>query len=111
VKTTVAGPYLVPQKRGGALKSGGTPGNKGGGRPKKEWTQFCRELVEDPQVQERMLMTARSNERSQIGAVQLIVQSTACEFAVALSRPNPALTDCVCDGTMAGFGLVVAPHP
>ena len=61
----------MPQKRGGALKSGGTPGNKGGGRPKKEWTQFCRDLVEDPEVQERMLTTARSNERGQIGAVQL----------------------------------------
>lgn len=25
---------LIPQPHGGALKSGGTPGNKGGGRPK-----------------------------------------------------------------------------
>ena len=30
MKTTVA---LIPQPHGGALASGGTPGNKGGGRP------------------------------------------------------------------------------
>ena len=30
VKTTVE---LIPQPHGGALASGGTPGNKGGGRP------------------------------------------------------------------------------
>lgn len=30
-----AAPTLVPQKNGGALYSGGKPGNKGGGRPKE----------------------------------------------------------------------------
>lgn len=29
-----AGPVLVPQAHGGALLSGGKPGNRGGGRPK-----------------------------------------------------------------------------
>ena len=62
----------MPKHGRGKLLTGGKPGHKGGsGRPPKEWTQFCRDLVEDPEVQERTLATARSNERSQIGAVQL----------------------------------------
>lgn len=40
-----AKPRKIPQPHGGALNSGGTPGNKGGGRPKDEWLQLLRELA------------------------------------------------------------------
>jgi hypothetical protein len=38
-------PVLVKQPHGGALQRGGTPGNKGGGRPKNEFKAICRELT------------------------------------------------------------------
>jgi hypothetical protein len=35
----------VPQPHGGALNAGGTPGNKGGGRPKDEFKAICQRLA------------------------------------------------------------------
>lgn len=38
-------PALVPQAHGGALLSGGKPGNRGGGRPPDEFNRRMRELA------------------------------------------------------------------
>ncbi len=42
VKTTVS---KVPQPHGGALNDGGTPNNKGGGRPRDEWKHTLQGLA------------------------------------------------------------------
>ena len=44
-KTTAV--TTVPQKHGGALKSGGTPGNKGGGRPSNALRGSLREILDE----------------------------------------------------------------
>ena len=50
-KTTVA---QVAQPHGGALNSGGTPGNKGGtGRPPKEFKDWLASLLDDDTVREQ----------------------------------------------------------
>ena len=36
---------LIPQVHGGALRAGGKPGNKGGGRPKEQLRDTMRELL------------------------------------------------------------------
>lgn len=44
----IKGPELVPQPHGGALNSGGTPGNRGGtGRPPNEIRALAREIGYD----------------------------------------------------------------
>lgn len=45
----------MPQARGGALLTGGVPGNKGG-RPPDAWKALCRELAS----REEMLAQARA---------------------------------------------------
>ena len=39
-------PYKIPQPHGGALNSGGTPGNKGGSKPRSAIRDQCKELFE-----------------------------------------------------------------
>ena len=50
--TKTAIPPLIPRPDGrGALRAGGTPGNKGGtGRPKAEYKKFWREALTDPKT-------------------------------------------------------------
>lgn len=44
----------VPKHGGGRLKTGGTPGNKGGtGRPPDAWKALCRELASSDAMMER----------------------------------------------------------
>ncbi len=43
VKTPVKTTALVPQAHGGAIRQGGNPGNRGGGRPPDLIRQRCRE--------------------------------------------------------------------
>lgn len=44
-------PKLIPQPNGrGALRAGGTPGNKGGGRHKDELKALMRELASNPKT-------------------------------------------------------------
>ena len=45
VKTAVKPSAKRPQPHGGALNAGGTPGNRGGGRPKDEFKALMRQLV------------------------------------------------------------------
>lgn len=45
-KTTA--PQKVPQEHGGALNSGGTPGNAGGGRLPDEYKDWLNTLKRDP---------------------------------------------------------------
>lgn len=40
-------PHLIPQPNGGALMSGGTPGNKGGGRTPNRVREEVRELLHE----------------------------------------------------------------
>ena len=47
------------QPHGGALNAGGTPGNAGGGRPRKVWKEFLEELRRDPEVQDELLAAAK----------------------------------------------------
>lgn len=49
----------IPQPHGGALNAGGTPGNAGGGRPKKAFKQFLAELREDPDAQTALANAAK----------------------------------------------------
>jgi hypothetical protein len=42
---------MRPGKNGGLLRAGGTPGNKGGGRPCNAWKEFCRATLTDSEVQ------------------------------------------------------------
>lgn len=51
-------PTLIPQPNGGALLSGGMPGNAGGGRPPKTFAAFMRELRESPKVHEAIQRAA-----------------------------------------------------
>lgn len=45
-KPTGKRPAKIPQKHGGALNSGGTPGNRGGpGRPPDAFKELCRQLA------------------------------------------------------------------
>jgi hypothetical protein len=48
----ISGPTLVPGPRGGALKTGGTPGNKGGGRPPNEYKAMLARMLNQRSVQE-----------------------------------------------------------
>jgi hypothetical protein len=66
-------PSLVPQPHGGALNSGGTPGNKGGpGRPPKVFKMFCTDLTSDPEFQSQLERTAKDpGSQHYIGAVKL----------------------------------------
>jgi hypothetical protein len=44
---------LVPQPNGGALKAGGTPGNRGGtGRPPNAFKDFMRRVSDSPEARE-----------------------------------------------------------
>ena len=52
-------PVLVPQPNGGALLTGGVPGNKGGGRPPKKFAAFMRGLRESGDVQQAIERAAR----------------------------------------------------
>lgn len=45
-----AEPVKIPQPHGGALLSGGKPGNKGGGRTAEYVKQRAAEILEDPVV-------------------------------------------------------------
>ena len=45
------GPEKVEQPHGGALNSGGTPGNKGGGRPPQEFRERMRQLISRDDVE------------------------------------------------------------
>src|ERR1700737_162464 len=47
-KTTGKTTSRIPQPHGGALNSGGTPGNAGGGRPKNAFKNFLSDLRADP---------------------------------------------------------------
>ena len=44
-KTPVKSPVLVAQPHGGAIRTGGNPGNRGGGRPPNLFKQKMRELA------------------------------------------------------------------
>jgi len=50
-------PALVPQKHGGALRAGGTPGNRGGklgGRPPNDVLAWSLRQVNNPRTKKRM---------------------------------------------------------
>jgi hypothetical protein len=72
-ETPIAGPKLVTPSHGrGKLKRGGNPGNRGGGRPPKEWTSFCQAAVEHPNVQKAMMEVMQTpRARGQVAAVAL----------------------------------------
>lgn len=55
-------PELVPQQHGGALKVGGNPGNKGGGRKPKKFATFLASLRESPDVQDAIEKAAKDAE-------------------------------------------------
>ncbi len=42
-----AGPVLIPQPHGGALLSGGVPGNAGGGRKTTDFIAWCQEMIDN----------------------------------------------------------------
>lgn len=72
VKTTVR---KTPQRHGGALNAGGTPGNKGGpGRPPKAFTVFCAALAGDPAFQRALEATATDPSHRHWAAVCLVVE-------------------------------------
>ena len=62
-------PHLIPQPNGGALNSGGTPGNKGGtGRPPNLVRQLAREKVYAGIPHIAKLMTDAKRDADQIAA-------------------------------------------
>jgi hypothetical protein len=58
----------VPQPHGGALNAGGTPGNKGGGRPPKAFKNFLAELRNDPDAQDALARAAKDPALGSFGA-------------------------------------------
>lgn len=57
---------LIPQPHGGALKAGGTPGNKGGtGRPPNKFIETCLKNTEDPSL------WAAAKEKHPLGVLQM----------------------------------------
>lgn len=62
-------PDLIPQKHGGALYSGGKPGNKGGGRPKSVVRALAREEGYKSLV--RLAKRAEAEEMSMADAIRL----------------------------------------
>lgn len=58
-QTAVKTPVLIPQPNGGALLSGGKPGNKGGGRVREYVEERAAELLTDKQVWDVQLARAK----------------------------------------------------
>jgi hypothetical protein len=81
------GVELVPQAHGGAIKTGGNPGNKGGpGRPLKAFKQFCADVTNDPLYQENLEATAKNPESSHyIGAVKFVAEHAHGKPAQAIA--------------------------
>lgn len=64
---------LVPQPHGGAIRKGGTPGNRGGGRPPDEFKQMCRELASSAAVRanvQEILASPKNYPNLYIGALK-----------------------------------------
>jgi hypothetical protein len=55
---------MRPGKNGGLLRAGGTPGNKGGGRPRNAWREFCREMLHDEKVRDALMKRARKGQHA-----------------------------------------------
>lgn len=66
-------PVKIPQPHGGALNSGGTPGNRGGGRPKQTARMTCREMFEMglPTLNDIVHGDASSSNADKISAMNL----------------------------------------
>lgn len=54
-------PELVPQPHGGALRTGGKPGNKGGGRPPDEFKRRMAELASSDEALEYLAECLRGD--------------------------------------------------
>lgn len=66
-------PPKVPQAHGGALNAGGTPGNKGGGRPPQAFKDFLATLRNDPDAQDALKKAALDPAMGSFGAAWKIV--------------------------------------
>lgn len=74
-KKTTEKPGKIPQKHGGALNAGGTPGNRGGGRPPKPFKDFLAELRKDPTAQETLKAVATdAGNKNCVAAWKLIAE-------------------------------------
>jgi membrane glycosyltransferase len=55
------------------LKSGGTPGNKGGGRPPKAFKNFLAEMRQNPKVQEAFELAATDPDHKHFAAAMKLL--------------------------------------
>ena len=53
-KTPVKTPVLTAQAHGGAIRTGGNPGNRGGGRKPNEFKEWCADLLAEPDVEQQV---------------------------------------------------------
>ena len=69
-------PRLVPQSHGGALKSGGTPGHKGGGgRPRTELrNRMCGSLAQRLSIAEQIADNKKSNPSDRMRALEFMAK-------------------------------------
>jgi len=71
-------PALVTQKHGGALLTGGIPGNKGGpGRPPNEYKKLMAELLNSPEAIDALRTVLRDPENRGYAAVRRLVEERA----------------------------------
>ena len=62
-KTPVKTPVLTAQPHGGAIRTGGNPGNRGGGRPANKFREWCADLLAKPEVEAQVeeILTDKSH--------------------------------------------------
>lgn len=64
-KSAKAKPDLIPQPHGGALLSGGVPGNKGGtGRPPNWLKDWCDDLLANPEAKKQVEAILKDRDHS-----------------------------------------------
>lgn len=67
-ETTAETTVLIPQAHGGALKVGGTKGNKGG-RPPTEHVEWCRSAIGNPKTEKEVLKILHNAEHPQFASM------------------------------------------
>lgn len=66
-------PTVIPQPHGGALLSGGVPGNAGGGRPPQALKDFLAELRRDPTLHHAVATAAKDETSKNFGAALKVI--------------------------------------
>jgi hypothetical protein len=102
----LAAPLLIPQPRGGALLSGGKPGNKGGtGRPTNEIREMLRGFVSDHAVIIADIARGEPVHRTHVRITDLVEHVHCQKCGVPQLRPNDI------DAALTEIAVVVSASP